>query len=306
MNWLKKGPELKRPNLKVPLLVVDLYWDLRERRLLPLVALIVVAIVAAPFLLSSSEHGSAPVPAASQSSGTATAGAQLTVVQTDPGLREPSKRLAHLRAKDPFQQHYTAPVVKPGTEPTAQTSTTSTATTTTTTTSESAGGSGGGEVTSVPASSGNGSPPPEHSSGGAGTDNSPITVFAFAVDLAVSKTVTKSNGEKEKSAPETRQRVLPATTLPGKKTQVITYLGISPKSKKPLFLVSPEVKALFGEAECVSGASTCQLIELEPGFPETVVYGPNDVRYKINVLKVEPVASGHFQVQRVPKRSFRK
>jgi hypothetical protein len=292
MNLLKKGPELKRPDLKVPPLVVDLYWDLRERRLLPLVALILVAIVAAPFLLSSSEHGSAPVSAASQTSGTATDGAQLTVVQTDPGLREPSKRLAHLQAKDPFQQHYTAPVVKPGTEPTAQTSTTSTSTTTTT--SESAGGSGGGEVTSVPAPSGNGPPSPEHSSGSAGTDNSTVTVFAFAVDLKVSKTTTKSDGEKEKSEPETRQRVLPAMTLPGKKTQVVTYMGISPKSKKPLFLVSPEVKALFGEAECVSGVSTCQLIELEPSFPETFVYGPNDVRYKINVLKVEPVASGHL------------
>jgi hypothetical protein len=304
MNLLKKGPELKRPNLtlkrpnlkvKVPPLAVDLYWDLRERRLLPLVALILVAIVAAPFLLSSSEHGSnAPVSAVSRTSGMATAGAQLTVVQTDPGLREPSKRLAHLRAKDPFEQHYTAPVVKPGTEPVSQTSTSTTPTTATTTTGESAGGSGGGEATSVPAPSGNGSPSPEHSSGGADTDNSTVTVFAFAVDLKVSKTTTNSNGAKEKGEPETRQRVLPATTLPGKKTEVVTYLGIAPKSKKPLFLVSSEVKAMFGEAECVSGASVCQLIELEPGFPETFVYGPNDARYKINVLKVEPVASGHL------------
>ena len=33
--------------------VTDLYYDLRERRLLPLVALVLVAIVAVPFLLSS-------------------------------------------------------------------------------------------------------------------------------------------------------------------------------------------------------------------------------------------------------------
>jgi hypothetical protein len=304
MNWLKKGPELKRPNLKVPPLVVDLYWDLRERRLLPLVALIVVAIVAAPFLLSSSDHGSnAPAPATSQTSGMATTGAQLTVVQTDPGLREPSKRLAHLRAKDPFEQHYTAPVVEPGTEPVSQTTTTPTTATATTTTGESAG-SGGGASTPVSAPSGPSSPSHEPSSSGGG--DSPITVYAFTVDLRTSQTTTNSSGEKEKGEPEARQRVLPTTTLPGKKTQVVTYMGISPKSKKPLFLVSPEVKAVFGEAECVSGVSTCQLIELEPGFPETFVYGPSDVRYKIEVTKVEPVSSGQFRADRAFSQNFSK
>ena len=31
---------------------------------------------------------------------------------------------------------------------------------------------------------------------------------------------------------------------------------------------------------------------VEPGFPTTFVYGANDVRYKINVLKIEPVVVG--------------
>ena len=86
---------------------------------------------------------------------------------------------------------------------------------------------------------------------------------------------------------------MPPTTLPGKKTQVLTYIGISPTDRAPLFLVSPEVSSIFGEAKCVSGTGTCQLIELEPNFPVTVVYGPNDVRYKFTVLKVKPVTTGH-------------
>jgi hypothetical protein len=32
---------------------------------------------------------------------------------------------------------------------------------------------------------------------------------------------------------------------------------------------------------------------VETGMPMTFVYGPNSVRYKITVLKVEPVATGH-------------
>ena len=51
MKRLKAGPELKMPDLKVPDFLVDLYWDLRDRRLLPLVGLAIVAIVAVPFLL---------------------------------------------------------------------------------------------------------------------------------------------------------------------------------------------------------------------------------------------------------------
>ena len=49
------------PELKVPPFLIDLYYDLRDRRLLPLVALVVVAIVAVPFLLGggSEEAGDA-------------------------------------------------------------------------------------------------------------------------------------------------------------------------------------------------------------------------------------------------------
>ena len=47
--------------MKLPPVLVDLYWDLWDRRLLPLIALVVVAIVAVPFLLSGgSEEPSGP------------------------------------------------------------------------------------------------------------------------------------------------------------------------------------------------------------------------------------------------------
>ena len=39
------------PELKTPDFLSDLYYDLRDRRLLPVVALVIVAIAAVPFLL---------------------------------------------------------------------------------------------------------------------------------------------------------------------------------------------------------------------------------------------------------------
>jgi hypothetical protein len=276
----------KAPEVKVPLVLVDLFYDLHDRRLLPLVALVVVAIAAAPFLLTDSQsHPASPVPTAGVAVAAGAGGSRFAVAQVDPGLRNPRKRLAHLPPKDPFKQHYTGPVLNPGSAPTTQTSTSTTSSTSGTTTSTTTTTS---EPTSSPPSSG-GAPA---KGGGNGTQPS-FTLYAFAIDVQISRTESKADGGKQKSEPETRKNILPPTSLPGKKEQVVTYMGISPKTKKPLFLVSTDVTAVFGEAQCVSGSSICQLLELEPGFPETFVYGENDVRYKINVLKVAPVVTGH-------------
>ena len=54
------GPELKMPDVKVPKGLNDFYLDLRDRRLLPVIALVVVAIVAVPFLLGDSKEAEVP------------------------------------------------------------------------------------------------------------------------------------------------------------------------------------------------------------------------------------------------------
>jgi hypothetical protein len=70
-------------------------------------------------------------------------------------------------------------------------------------------------------------------------------------------------------------------------------MGLSPKTRKPLFLVSAEVTGVFGEGKCAAGSGVCQLIELEPGFPEVFEYGEGGDRYKLNVTNVEFVVTGH-------------
>jgi hypothetical protein len=284
-----KGPELKLSELKVPPILHDLYRDLRDRRLLPLIGLILVAIVATPFLLGGTEE-IAPVPPAPIGGGVARDAATLAVLPAQPGLREPGKRLAGRKAKDPFAQKYSGPVFNEGAAPVG----------------ESAGaeaGSGGAGVESSGGSSPETSTPetaPVESGGGSGGHSSPappagqIQLFTFAVDLRIWHTETTESGQKKMSAPEVRQEVLPTTPLPGKKSPALTYLGADPKSaKKALMLVSPEVESLLGDGECVSGTATCQLLALEPEVPEVVEYGPNGVRYKVEVLKIYPVISGH-------------
>ena len=111
--------------------------------------------------------------------------------------------------------------------------------------------------------------------------------------LQITRIETKPDGTVDKKGPTVYKDVQAPAPLPGEKTPVITYLGMGSKGKVPMFLVSNEVTGIFGEAQCISGAKTCQLLVLEEGFPVTFVYGENDVRYKVNLLKAKPVITGH-------------
>jgi hypothetical protein len=282
-----KGPELKMPALKVPDVVADLFYDLRDRRLLPLIALVLVAIVAVPFLLGGgSDEAAVPPPSVAATAAQSSVGeAQLTVVESKPGLRDYRKRLAGRKPTDPFKQRYNGPVLT-GAELKSQSTTTSSSTTaesTSTTTPTEVASQGGAPVSAEGGDAGGGS---------GGSSPQQITVFSFAIDVKISHTETAADGTTTMSEPATRKRVLPTTPLPGDKAPVITYMGLGKKPDHALLMVSNEVKSIYGDAECLSGTETCQLLEVETTFPETFVYGPNDVRYKVNVLKIEAVPVG--------------
>jgi hypothetical protein len=68
-------------------------------------------------------------------------------------------------------------------------------------------------------------------------------------------------------------------------------MGTSRDGKKALMLVSSDVVSIFGEANCVIGSKSCQLLALEPGMPETFVYGPQERTFRIEVLKIEHTLS---------------
>jgi hypothetical protein len=280
------------PDLKMPAFLVDLYWDLRDRHLLPLVGLAIVAIVAVPFLLgggSESESKSNPgVSSLGAPPSPESRSASLTVVQAKPGLRAPGKRLRNDHPTDPFVQRYTSADLKGaklggGEEESAASSTSSSTSTSTSTTVTKTSSSGTSEVTTeTTGNPGSGTAVPPH-----------LTLYAPAIDVKTIRTETMPDGTKQTSDPVIRHRVIPPAALPSEKEQAVTYMGISSKTEAAMLLISDAVTAVFGEAKCLSGESACQLIEVEPGMPMTFVYGPDSIRYKITVLKLEPVVAGH-------------
>jgi hypothetical protein len=278
-------PKLKGGEMKVPPFISDLYADLRDRRLLPLVALILLAIVATPILLSGSEEPEAlPLPGPT-AGGSAPASKSLTVVKAEPGLRNYKERLAHRRPANPFKQRFAGPrglkEAQLNVAPTPSTTESSSTTTETSKNSESES-----PVTVPSGGSGTG--------GGSNNDEIPkgATFYSLAVTVQITRIETKPDGTVDKKGPTLYKDIQAPAPLPGEKTPVLTYLGMGSKDREPLFLVSTDVTAIFGEAKCITGTGSCQLMSLEEGFPVTFVYGDNDVRYKIDLVKAEPVVTG--------------
>ncbi|HET8956517.1 MAG TPA: hypothetical protein VFN18_12740 [Solirubrobacterales bacterium] len=273
------GPELKMPKGQVPPVLRDLYLDLRDRRLLPLLALVVVAIVAVPFLLSEGSEGPSVYPGGRVAVGAGgdSKEAALTVAKATPGLRDYRRRLNRRDPRNPFRQHYTSPVLK-GAE--LSESDTSESSSSSTTAAEEGTGDGG----SSPA--GGGTPPVP------GQTDGKVRLFDVTIKVQISRTEEDEAGNVKMGPPSVREGVRPLTPLPGEKAPVVTYLGPNFETGKALLMVSKEVTATFGEAQCVSGTASCELVEVTLGYPETFEYGPNHVRYKINVLKFKLLPRG--------------
>lgn len=310
---LPKGLPRRRPSdLKMPRFATDLVHDLRSRRLLPLIALLLVAIVAAPFLLS--DPGPTLTPTSGQTGlvpDTGSGPAELTVVaQTPVGLRDYRQRLDQLKAKNPFRQHFTAPVVAGANLGTAGATTTvpsvapapsadlppapsavsvpSTPTTSPVTVTGGGGSSGGGGGNGNHGGGGGG----DLGGGGGGSGNGgghgspPIKAQTQIVTYEIDASV----GAPGKT--NLRTGLPELTMLPNPKNPIAVFMGVTPDSKRALFLVSTDVTSVFGDVRCGFGDSSCQLIELEPGFPVTLTYGADDKRFRISVQKIVRTVSG--------------
>ena len=271
-----KGPEIKMPELRMPKFLVDLYYDLDERHLLPVVAVLIVGIIAIPLLLggssSSDQSGTGAEAGATASVATSPKTSAIVVAKEAPGLRDYRHRLGHLHPTDPFKPRYTAQAEEVGgAEGSPETSESSTTTV--------EGGSDGGASPTA----------------GASPTKPKVTYFTYAIDVRVTPL---SSGDDKSGKPEStvRRNLPPLITLPGPSTPALTYIGPSHDGKKAMMLVSSEVTALLGDSKCAVGSEEkgCQLLALEPGAPETVVFGPLGRTYRVELLKIEVVATDHL------------
>jgi hypothetical protein len=265
---LSSGPA----NVKAPKFAADLYADLRDRRLLPLVALVIVAIAAVPFLLGSdeeplSEAALTPAPAASP------ARASFSVVPADPGLRDYRQRLGDRPSLDPFSRP-ASPADTEGSSGGGEGSAEATGG------EVAAGGSTGTEVTTTEV------PPAGGGSGGSETTTDVVVkneVIGYEIDTRAGflGSVHSHHG------------LSPTTRLPSRKNPVVVFVGLSKDKERALFLMTSNVTAYYGKGRCAVDKQSCQLLELKPGKSATFAYGYGDARYKLILRKIVPVLDRH-------------
>jgi hypothetical protein len=319
MNFLKKGPDLKLSDLHVPHFLSDLYYDLKERHLLPLVVLLLVAMVAAPIYFKKKsdpvEGSAATAPPIAAESGATSAGGALTVARSQPGLRDARLRLKHARALDPFATPASASAESASAEsaageiaagegeasaPVVSTPTTTAPTAVAPTEATVTGGESSPPPYEPPAPAETYVPPTSaasgdtEASGGESAGESQPQYASEAIDVrivSVPASSADSGPKRAKPKAEVRRDLPELTMLPARATPAVTYMGVSKDGKKALLLVSSDVESIFGEAKCIVGSQSCQLLALEPQLPETFVYGPHERTYRIELLKISRTVS---------------
>lgn len=258
MNRFKGGPALK-----VPQILVDLYGDLRDRRLLPLVGLLIAGIIAAPILLDVGAEK--PLTTTATPPAQTADAASFSVVPATPELRDYRERLAGRQARNPFTPHVSASEGDPneGAESVEP---------------EAGGGSGGGAPEAGAA--------PEGPSTDGGSSTEPPTEGGFSEQYFFSWAVDLRAGMVGNV--HARKAVRPLTRLPSADNPIVVFMGFGhPKGKakigKPLFLLTSRVNSYAGPATCAVDKLNCQLLEVAPGVPMDFAFGANNDHYRLTV-----------------------
>jgi hypothetical protein len=268
---------------------IDLWHDLRERRLWPVAVGLLAAIVAVPAILFKPASDATPPSAvAPHPSGVAT----LPVVSVDSGPIRGSK-LESFRSSEknpfkPMKDLAKAPATSSATTGSGTTGSDATSAGTDTGTSSSGGGStssGGGAVSGGSPTGDTGSP----SGSTPGGSSTPTTEwFRYAADFSFGQ-----SGEKA----EVFKSVANFTLLPNETTPAVVFLGADSDGKSAMFYVADPGFTADGEGSCNAKGADCRYVTLKVGDSndeETFSSVDGSVSYDLKLLKInrENLGSG--------------
>jgi hypothetical protein len=260
-----KTPKVKAPKIKLPPAVGAMVDNLRERGLLPVAVVLVVAILAVPFLLSGGSQSPAPNP---KPAAAATAGAlqtqQAVVLANDPGIRDYKKRL-NGPPKDPFKQQFAAPTSGGGNASTGVTQTGG---------ASSAGTSGAPPSGGTPSGTSSGKP-----------SSAPVPgagVYYYAADMYVGVA-----GKKMKLW----KNVKHGASLPNDNVRAAVFISVPiDKPGVAQFVISSAVVDIGGDGHCSLGSGGCELIRLKVGDTMKLTYG-NGTTYAVKLARTYPLTT---------------
>jgi hypothetical protein len=245
--------------------LLDLWLDLREKRLAPLAILLLGAIVAVPIVLAKGNDENTPAPAPAP---TATTAAATPVIQTQSTEAVSASKLQTFSQRDPFEPTSSA-ATSTATTGSSSSTTSSSSTSTGSSTSPSSGGGGaptstsgggtsdggGGATTGNQPSTGNGNGNGNGTQNGTGntTGETKTTLFTYTVDLRFGQ-----GGSVKAYKKVNRLDLIPDETNPK-----IVFLGVTTTGKTAVFLVDSNI-GVDSAGKCRPSPDECTFLYLRP------------------------------------------
>ncbi len=253
-------------------LVQDTWEDLRERRLWPIALLLVLALIAIPFLLTRSAE--TPLPGEPAAVAPPVVDERTAVTLDDGGAAASGtgSSLEKFAESDPFTPP--AAIARAGKGATAQ------ATIASTSDGGSGGGGGGGDGGSSPPSTDRGAPAPV----GPPQTRTETAEYEYVAD------VTFWNGDRRRTVKGLRKLDM----LPNQSAPVLIFMGTAGNGGNAVFLVDSTLAAR-GEGKCVPTPANCAYVHVGPGAEHLFTTEEGDA-YRLRVeeirrVKVDPSAS---------------
>jgi hypothetical protein len=266
--------------------LLDLWHDLREKRLWPIAALLLVATAAVPVvLLQKAQPAGTPAPSATQAQ--PVADKLPTVTLDDIGNKVPSDLTAFKTSqRNPFKPLKDLPKVDKG----ASTTVTRGKASSSASSSSSSSGSGSGSGGSTGGTSAGGS----GSGGGAGSYVGPkTTYFTYRADISF------GTPGKEK----TTKQLETFSLLGDEKNPAAMFMGISDDHKYAVFTVDTARYTSNGEHQCKPSEDRCELIYLkvdEDSNETTFTSLDGQTTYNLKILAIKRIVLDKAAVENVP------
>ena len=228
--------------------LLDLWLDLREKRLAPVALLLLAAIVIVPIALANgggNETTTTPAPT------TTTTASAAPVIQTSTQAEAVDSKLQTFSPRDPFEPAAAAQV------PASSTTTGTSGGGTSTSSSGSSGSSSSGTSTST---SGGGSTGTEPSTGtgttttGTTTPETKTTLFTYTVDLRFG----------ERDSVKAYKSVKRLELIPDPDHPKVVFLGVTTTGKTAVFLVDSNIGVDTPGGKCRPSADECTFLYLRP------------------------------------------
>jgi hypothetical protein len=254
--------------------------NLREQKLLPVVAILIVLIIAVPMVLRAGAEEPAP-PTELAEGLKPMLETEPVVLTSAPELRDFRTRLDSYKKKNPF--HQPEPVVSDAAteatdpavadEPTLGGATTdSGATTEPTATDFPPAGS-----TDVPVTD-----PVEGDipSGDDDADEDPTASETEVISYDIDVEIGKAGQEKTLSGVEI------GSLLPGNDRPIVQFVSTDLQGTSASFVISPDVTGADGDGNCAPSRRDCQFLKLSVGEGERLFYEPNGETYRLKLTAI--------------------